>query len=70
MKLLTIYAKPNKDFVVYDSFLGTGTTAIGCINYGCSFLGTEISEKQFDYTNNRIAEELNGRIDFGDCVGL
>tara|TARA_Y100000385_G_scaffold281121_1_gene333397 strand:+ start:710 stop:1507 length:798 start_codon:yes stop_codon:yes gene_type:complete len=59
MKLLTIYAKPNKDFIVYDSFLGTGTTAIGCIKYGCSFLGTEISEKQFDYTNNRINKELN-----------
>ena len=58
MKLLTIYAKPNKDFIVYDSFLGTGTTAIGCIKYGCSFLGTEISEKQFDYTNNRINKEL------------
>ena len=52
------YAKPNKDFIVYDSFLGTGTTAIGCIKYGCSFLGTEISEKQFDYTNNRINKEL------------
>ena len=59
LKLLRMYAKADKDFVVYDPFMGTGSTAIGCIRYGCSYIGTELSKKQVEYTNKRIDDELN-----------
>lgn len=57
LKLLNLYAK--KESVVYDSFMGTGTTAIGAIKYGCYFIGSELSKNQVDYANKRIKEELS-----------
>lgn len=54
-KLLSMYAKKND--IVYDSFMGTGTTAIGCIQEGLSFIGSELSAKQCEYANKRIALE-------------
>ena len=53
-QLLTTYAKPEKSFVVFDPFMGTGTTAKGCVEYGCSYLGTETSKTQCEYANNRL----------------
>lgn len=43
-KLIEIYAKPNS--LIYDSFMGTGTTAKGCIETGNRYVGSEISEAQ------------------------
>ena len=51
-KLLKIYAKEND--VILDTFMGTGTTAIGCINMSMNFIGFELSEAQCDYANRRI----------------
>ena len=53
-KLLSTYAKQEESFLVFDPFMGTGTTANGCIEYGCSYVGTEISERQCEYANERI----------------
>lgn len=53
-QLLTTYAKPEKSFVVFDPFMGTGTTAKGCIEYGCSYVGTETSKTQCEYANDRL----------------
>ena len=53
-QLLKTYAKPEESFVVFDPFMGTGTTENGCIEYGCSCIGTEISERQCKYANERI----------------
>lgn len=53
-QLLQTYAKSEISFVVYDPFMGTGTTAKGCVEYGCSYLGTEISKTQCDYAKERI----------------
>lgn len=53
-KLLKIYAKPDEHFIVYDPFIGTGTTGKGCMEYGCSYIGTEISKSQCDYANERL----------------
>lgn len=58
VSLLNIYA--NKNSVVYDSFMGTGTTAIGCIRFGCSFVGTELSYEQFKYSAKRVNEFEDG----------
>lgn len=57
-KLLDIYAKDGD--VVYDPFMGTGTTAIGCLlsNRISKVIGSEISEKQVAYSKRRIVEIL------------
>ena len=56
-KLLSMYAK--NGMVVFDPFMGTGTTAIGAIKYGCDFLGSELSESQCKYAMNRISKEMS-----------
>ena len=54
IKLLEMYGKRNEDFVVYDSFMGTGTTAVACKMYGVSCFGSEISKNQCEYAENRL----------------
>lgn len=54
-KLLNIYAKPGG--IVYDPFMGTGTTAIACERVGLSWIGSEISEAQCEWANRRIAND-------------
>lgn len=59
-KLLSIYAQPNS--VVYDSFIGTGTTAIACEKMGFACYGSELSGAQVEFAENRLEEfrkELN-----------
>ena len=43
-KLIHIYAKPNS--LIYDSFMGIGTTAKGCIETKNRYVGSEISAEQ------------------------
>jgi len=52
--LLNMYAKPNA--IVYDRFMGTGTTAISCVSNGWSFIGSELSQQQCEYAEQRISE--------------
>ena len=52
-KLLKIYAKENG--IVYDPFMGTGTTAVACKKYGLKFLGTELSKDQCNHSIKRIS---------------
>src|SRR5574344_708532 len=47
VKLLEMYAK--KDSLVCDPFIGTGTIAIGCKDYGCNYIGSELSTEQCKY---------------------
>jgi site-specific DNA-methyltransferase (adenine-specific) len=47
--ILKTYAKPNS--LVYDSFIGIGTTAKSCIKNEINYIGSEISKKQIDYFN-------------------
>ena len=54
-QLLSRYVEPEKEVVVYDSFMGTGTTAIGCVQYGCSYIGSELSEAQCKFAEDRLA---------------
>ena len=51
-KLLKIYAKKNS--VIYDPFMGTGTTALACIIDEHKYIGSEISKKQCLYAEKRI----------------
>jgi len=61
VKLLDIYAKPNS--TVYDSFMGTGTTAIGCvIRKDLNYIGSELSKDQCEFAKNRIEEYIHNKI--------
>lgn len=51
-QLLTIYAKSNSK--IYDPFMGTGTTAIGCEELGFDCFGSEISKDQIEFSTNRL----------------
>lgn len=51
-KLLLIYAKSGS--IIYDSFMGTGTTAFACRELGFDFVGSEMSKPQCEYANNRL----------------
>ena len=53
-QLLDIYAPDNA--TVYDPFMGTGTTAVACKIKGYTYIGSEISEKQCEWANNRLKE--------------
>lgn len=58
LQLLNMYACRGKDTVVYDPFMGTGTTALACKILGMSCYGSELSAKQCEYANSRL--EFNG----------
>ena len=51
-KLIYIYAP--KGYVIYDPFMGTGTTANACKMLGYDCYGSEISEKQVEYARSRV----------------
>lgn len=51
-KLIKLYVKENS--IVYDSFMGTGTTAIACIEEKVNYIGSEISKRYVEYSNKRI----------------
>jgi site-specific DNA-methyltransferase (adenine-specific) len=46
-KLMDIYVKPES--LVYDSFMGIGTTAKACMERGMNYVGSEISKQQIDH---------------------
>ena len=55
LQLLSIYANPNdKNFTVYDPFMGSGTTAVACKQMGINCYGSEISENQVKWAENRL----------------
>ena len=60
LRLLEMYAPYGKDTVVYDSFMGTGTTAVACKMVGMSCYGAELSKSQCEYAERRI--QMNGDI--------
>jgi site-specific DNA-methyltransferase (adenine-specific) len=45
----------NKDDVVYDPFMGSGTTAKMCIRHSRNYIGSEISKEYCDIANRRIS---------------
>jgi site-specific DNA-methyltransferase (adenine-specific) len=55
-QLITSYAKEGE--VVLDPFMGSGTTAIACINTGRNFIGFEIDKHYCDIANERIQKAL------------
>jgi len=52
--LINMFTKPNS--LIYDSFMGTGTTAVACLIEKMNYIGSEISESQYMYAKKRIEE--------------
>lgn len=44
----------DKNDLVYDPFIGSGTTAIASLNNNRNFIGSEISKKYFEMSNKKI----------------
>ena len=53
-KLLNLYGKGG--MTVYDPFMGTGTTAVACKRLGMNYIGSEISEGQTKFAEERLAK--------------
>lgn len=53
-KLLDIYTQDN--WIVYDPFMGSGTTAVSCKKRNLNYIGSEISSQQVEYANQRIIQ--------------
>lgn len=51
-ELLDMYADDGA--VVYDPFMGTGTTAIACSAHNNKFIGSELSSAQCEFANERL----------------
>ena len=51
-QLLDLYATDG--YVVYDPFMGSGTTAVACKMKGLPWIGSELSENQIKWANDRL----------------
>lgn len=51
----------NKHLVIFDPFMGVGTTGVAAINLGLDFIGIEIDKKYFNIAKERLrrAEEVS-----------
>ena len=52
ISLLKLYCSEGD--LIYDPFMGTGTTAVGAKKLGMHYIGTELSEAQCKYAEERI----------------
>lgn len=50
----------NKGDLVLDNCMGSGSTAVACINTGRNYIGFEISKEYCDIANKRLEEIKNG----------
>lgn len=54
-KLLLLYSQVGG--VIYDPFMGTGTTAIACIRENRNYIGSELSQRYCEWAERRIKNE-------------
>jgi site-specific DNA-methyltransferase (adenine-specific) len=47
--------------VIFDPFLGSGTTGVAAINTGRKFIGIELDEHYFQIAQNRIEQAKQAR---------
>ena len=48
-----------EDNIVFDPFMGSGSTGVACLNTNRDFIGIELDEGYFNITQNRIEEAAN-----------
>lgn len=51
--------------VVFDAFSGLATTGIACARNGRNYVGTELNERYFELSEDRIREEVGNNPDVG-----
>ena len=54
-KLMLLYSKEGD--VIYDPFMGTGTTAVACIREKRKYVGSELSPRYIEWAEKRIKKE-------------
>jgi DNA modification methylase len=55
-KLIEMYVK--EQACVLDPFMGTGTTAVACVQANRNYIGFELSKEQCEYAKKRISETV------------
>jgi site-specific DNA-methyltransferase (adenine-specific) len=60
---LMLKGSADKDFIVCDPFLGSGSSAIAAIRSKCKFIGCDISEKAISFSKNRVEQYLKSKTD-------
>ncbi|MBO3356283.1 DNA-methyltransferase [Clostridium perfringens] len=55
-----IKTSSNKDDVVLDCFMGSGSTGVACLNTDRRFIGIELDNKYFDIATERIENTYKG----------
>ena len=51
---------PNKNVIIFDPFMGSGTTALAALKEGMDFIGCELNKQYYDEAKNRIHEFIVG----------
>ena len=51
----------NKNDLVLDPFMGSGTTAIACMQCDRNYIGYELDEKYYKLIEKRVIEEKNNK---------
>ena len=49
---------PPPQGLIYDPFMGSGTTAVACKHLNLNCIGSEISENQVEWAKERIEKEV------------
>lgn len=47
-------AKAEKDWIIYDPFMGSGTTAIACKSLGLNYIGSELDKDYYEIIQKRL----------------
>ncbi len=58
VELIKTIIAANKGDLVFDPFLGSGTTAVACKQLNRKYIGIELSEKYCSIANERLAQDL------------
>lgn len=56
-RFLTKNSSDNEMRVVWDPFMGTGTTGVVCAKFGTKFIGSEIDEDCYGKAWGRISQQ-------------
>ena len=61
VELMQVFIKnsSNRDDVVLDLFMGSGSTGVACVNTGRHFIGMEKDAKYFSIAKNRIEQAMD-----------
>lgn len=61
LDLLSIFIKQSSDEydIVFDGFMGSGSTGVACINTNRNFIGIELDNNYFEIAKKRIEEAHN-----------